>query len=216
MNMKKIALTGGMGTGKSTVTWMFQEMNAPIVNADAIAHNLMEPKTIVWKQLFERYGDRIMQKGGKVDRAALATIVFGDEKERHFVERVTHPRIHDEIVKIATELDRKGTAYMIVEIPLLFETGWEKEFDTIIVVRCDYEQQLARCMKKFGLSREDAQARIAIQRPLAIKETKADFIIDNAGSTTETLVQAQRLYRLFEKGEFKPRPGARTSQPSHT
>jgi dephospho-CoA kinase len=208
--MKKIGLTGGMGTGKSTATWMFQEMGAPIINADAIAHRLMEPKTLVWKQLFERYGDRIMQKGGEIDRAALADIVFGDQVERKYVERVVHPRVHEEIVRITTELERKKTPYVIVEIPLLFETGWEKEFDVVVVVRCDYEQQVFRCMEKFRLSREEAESRIAIQRPLATKVAKADFVIDNAGSKTETLVQTQRLYRMFEKGEFKPRPGGRS------
>ncbi len=212
MAMKKIALTGGMGTGKSTVTWMFQEMGAPVINADAIAHRLVEPKTIVWKQLFERYGDRIMQKGGQVDRAALADIVFGDQVERQYVERVVHPRVHDEIVRLVTELEHKDTAYVIVEIPLLFETGWENEFDTIVVVRCDHEQQVVRCMEKFRLSRAEAESRIAIQRPLSNKEAKADFVIDNAGSKTETLVQTQRLHRMFEKGEFRPRPGLRTPE----
>jgi dephospho-CoA kinase len=92
-----------------------------------------------------------------------------------------------------------------VEIPLLFETGWERDFDTVVVVRCDPEQQIVRSMEKFGLSREDVEARLKVQRPIETKVSKADFVIDNAGSKTETLVQVQRLFKLFEKGEFKPK-----------
>jgi len=203
--MKKVALTGGMGTGKSTVMWMFQEMGAEIINADEIAHKLLEPKTHAWKMLFERYGDHIMQKGGIIDRRALAATIFSDDEERKFVESVIHPRVHEEISHKLVELEKKEVPYVIVEIPLLFETGWEKEFDTVVVIRCDHEQQIARCMEKFGLTREDVEARLQVQRPLETKESKADFVIDNAGSKTETLVQTQRLHKLFEKGIFQPK-----------
>lgn len=210
--MKKIALTGGIGTGKSTVMWMFQDMGVKIISADEIAHGLLEPKTSVWKALFERYGDRIMQKGGIVDHTALADIIFTDNAERKFVESVVHPRVQEAILKNITSAEKSDAPYVMVEIPLLFETGWESEFDTIVVVRCDHEQQIVRCMEKFKLTREEAESRIRIQRPLEDKVAKADFVIDNAGSKTETLVQTQRLYKLFEKGEFKPRPGLRTPE----
>ena len=85
--MKKIALTGGMGTGKSTVKWMFQELGAAIIDADEIAHKLLEPKTAAWKMLFERYGDHIMQKGGEIDRAALADDFLLGKKESDFLQR---------------------------------------------------------------------------------------------------------------------------------
>jgi dephospho-CoA kinase len=203
--MKRIALTGGMGTGKSTVTWMFQELGTPIINADEIAHQLLKPKTVAWKFLFERYGDRIMQKGGEIDRKALADTIFSDDEERKYVERTIHPRVQEEIVKQVTELEKKNNPYAMIEIPLLFETGWEKDFDTVVVVRCDPEQQIVRSMEKFGLSREDVEARLKVQRPIETKVSKADFVIDNAGSKIETLVQVQRLFKLFEKGEFKPK-----------
>lgn len=200
--MKKIGLTGGIATGKSTVTWMFQDMGAAVINADEIAHALMQPKSAVWKALFERYGDHIMQKGKHIDRAALAAIIFGDQDERQFVEHVIHPRVYEEITKSVAELEKKGRPYVIIEVPLLFETGWESHVDAVVVVRCDHEQQVVRCMQKFKLIRAEAEHRIGIQRPLSEKEVKADFIIDTAGSETETLVQAQRLFRQFEKGIF--------------
>lgn len=206
--IREIALTGGIGTGKSTVMWMFQEMGAVVVNADDIAHNLLEPKSAAWKILFEHFGTRIIGRHNTIDRKALAEIVFSETDERHFLEHVIHPRVHEEIAKIVVALEKKGVPYVIVEIPLLFETGWHREFATIIMVRCDPEQQIVRCMKKFDLSRDEALARIKLQKPLEDKLAMAHFVIDNAGSPTETLVQTQRLFKLFEKGEFSPRPAS--------
>jgi dephospho-CoA kinase len=133
----------------------------------------------------------------------LADIIFKDDAERKYVERAIHPRVHEELCKIAAHLEHDEKPYMLVEVPLLFETGWEKEFDAVVVVRCDPEQQIARCMDKFALTREEAMHRIGIQRPLDAKIAKADFVVDNVGSLDETQVQVQRLYRMFEKGEFK-------------
>lgn len=203
--MKKIGLTGGIATGKTTVMWMFHEMGATIINADEIAHKMLEPETMVWKLLFERYGARIMQKGHVIDRSALAKIIFSDEDERKYVEKTIHPRVHEEIDHHVVAAAKEGKSYTIVEVPLLFEVRWDKECDVIIVVHCDPEQQIARCMQKFNLTREEAIARIKIQRPLGAKIAKATFVIDNAGSKTETLVQTQRLFRMFEKGEFSPK-----------
>lgn len=200
--MKTIGLTGGMATGKSTAMWMFRELGASVVNADDIAHRLLAPKTVVWKLLFERYGDRIMQKRGEIDRSALASIIFSDKDERDYVEHVMHPRIREEIVHAIVGAEKSGMAYVIIEVPLLFEAGWQREFDIVVVVRCDREQQIDRCMRKFHLTRAEAQARIAVQRPLADKVAQATYVIDNAGSKEETLVQVQRLFRKFEKGEI--------------
>jgi len=203
--MKKIGLTGGIATGKSTVTWMFQEMGASIISADEIAHSLLEPETIVWKLLFERYGAHIMQKGHIIDRPALAKIIFEDEDERKYVEKTIHPRVHEEIDHLVATAAKAGKTYVIAEVPLLFEVRWDKECDVIIVVQCAPEQQIVRCMKKFDLTREEALTRINAQRPLDAKIAKATFVIDNAGSKSETLVQTQRLFRMFEKGEFSPK-----------
>ena len=200
--MKKIGLTGGIATGKTTVMWMFQELGATIINADDISHKLLEPNTVVWKLLFERYGARIMQKGHIIDRTALAQIIFSDEEERKYVEKSIHPRVHEEIEHLIATAAKAGKPYVIIEVPLLFEVRWDKDCDAIVVVRCDPEQQIARCMEKFNLTREEAITRIKTQRPLGAKIAKATFVIDNAGSKTETLVQTQRLFRMFEKGQF--------------
>ena len=201
--MKRIAVTGGIAMGKSTVMWMFQEMGADVINADDIAHALLEPKGHVWKALYERYGDRIIQSANVIDRAALGRIVFGDERERAFVEHLMHPRIHDEILKLGAVAEKKGRPYIVVEIPLLFEIGGQKEFDAVVVVRCTPQQQLERCMTKFNLTHEEALMRIKIQRPIEDKVAQADFVIASDATLAETRVQVHRLFTAFEKGTFK-------------
>lgn len=203
--MKKIGLTGNIGTGKTTVAWMFEELGAPLINADKIAHESIEPQTAVWKALFDRYGKQILMKDQIINRKVLANIIFSKDAERKFVESLIHPKVHDEITKQLMAAKRNGTPLIIVEIPLLFETKWDKEMDSIIVVRCDLEQQIARCQEKFGLSREEVLMRIKTQKPLEEKIARADYAIDNAGSKSETLVQVRRIYQTLQKGQLHPK-----------
>lgn len=202
--MKKIGLTGSIGTGKTTVAWMFEELGAPLINADRIAHELTEPQSPAWKSLFDRYGRQILMKDQMINRKALANIIFTKDTERKFVESLIHPKVHEELTKRLVAAKRNGTPLIIVEVPLLFETKWEKEMDSIIVVRCDLEQQIARCQEKFGLTREEVLLRIKTQKPLDEKISKADYVIDNAGSKSETLVQVRRVYQALQKGQLHP------------
>jgi len=203
--MKKIGLTGNIGTGKTTVAWMFQEHGVTLLNADEIAHETIEPHTAVWKQLYERYGKRVVLSDGVIDRRALAGIIFSDNSERKFVEGVIHPRVHEELTKRIADSKRNGTPMIMVEVPLLFETRWDKEMDSIIVVSCDIEQQIKRCTEKFGWTREEVLTRIKAQRPIEDKIAKADYVIDNGGSKEETLKQVRRIHASLIKGEFHPK-----------
>ena len=203
--MKKIGLTGNIGTGKTTVAWMFEEQGAKLLNADTIAHETIEPQTSVWKQLFDRYGKKIMMHEGVVNRKALAGIIFGNDTERKFVESIIHPKVHEELTKKIADLKRNGTPLIIVEVPLLFETRWDKEMDSIIVVSCDLELQIKRCMEKFGLRRDEVLLRIKAQRPIEEKIAKADFVIDNSGTKDDTQLQVRRVFSSIMKGEFHPK-----------
>jgi dephospho-CoA kinase len=200
--MKKIGLTGNIGTGKSTVSWMFSELGVPVLDADEIAHEALAPQSAAWKAVHERYGAAILTKDGKANREALARIVFQDPLERKFLESQIHPYVKREIEKRMADLARNGHPFAIAEIPLLYETGWGDAFDAVIVVRCNEEQEIERCQQKFGMSREEVLLRLGAQYPLSRKVSQADVVIDNDGPVEETEVQVKRLHKDMVQGKF--------------
>ncbi len=204
-DFKKIGLTGNIGTGKSTVAWMFSELGVPVLDADEIAHEALAPHSPVLNALFERYGKQIIDADGVADRATIARIVFQDPDERKFVESHVHPFVKREIEVRMAKLSREGHNFAIAEIPLLYEAGWEGEFDAIIVVRSTEEQEIERCAEKFGMSREEVLLRLGAQYPLARKVESADWVIDNDGPMEETEVQVKRLHKSMIRGEFPKR-----------
>lgn len=201
-NTKIIGLTGNIGTGKSTVSWMFQELGVPVIDADEIAHEAIKPKSAAWKMIFERYGKAILLPDDIVDRKALARIVFQDQVERKFLESVIHPHVKEEIEHRIARLARENHPFVIVEVPLLFEAGWQTRFDAVVVVRCDEEQEIERCRDKFGFDREETILRLRAQYPLERKINSADRVIDNDGTLEETRVQVTRLHQEMVKGRF--------------
>lgn len=199
---KVFGLTGNIGTGKSTVSWMFGELGIPVIDADEIAHDVIQPKSAAWKAIFERYGKTVLLADEVIDRKSLARIVFQDEKERRFLESVIHPHIKEEIEHQIARLAKDGKPFVIVEVPLLFEVGWEKDFDAVIVVRCNEEQEIERCKQKFGFDREETLLRLRAQYPIERKANGAHAIIDNDGALEETKVQVGRLYQEMVRGKF--------------
>ena len=200
-----LALTGNIGTGKSTVAWMFGDLGVPVLDSDEIAHEVIAPKGAAWKAIYERYGRTVLGANEVVDRKTLARIVFEDHAERKFLESVIHPHVKEAIEHRVTKLAKEGHPFVIVEVPLLFEVGWEKEFDAVIVVRCDQENEITRCREKFGFDREEVLLRLAAQQPLADKVKAAQAVIDNDGPLEETKVQVHRLHQEMVKGTF-PKP----------
>ena len=201
-NAKIIGLTGNIGTGKSTVAWMFEEMGVPVLDADEIAHEFLAPHTHTWKEIYKRYGNAIMGKDGTIDRTTLARIVFQDPAERRWLESLIHPLVKGEIEKRAVALAREGQHFILAEVPLLIEAHWEGLFDAIVVVRCREDQEIERCMQKFDMSREEVLLRLGAQFPLSRKVASADAVIDNDGTFDETRVQVARLHQEMVKGIF--------------
>jgi dephospho-CoA kinase len=199
---KLIGLTGNMGTGKTTVAWMFGELGVPVLDADEMAHHTLEPHSHVWKLIYQRYGNAVIGRDGDIDRTTLARIVFQDAGERRYLESIIHPHVKDEMERRIAEFAREGHPFVIAEIPLLVEAGWEASFDAIIVVRCDEGQEIERCMQKFGMDREEVMLRLASQYSLARKVSIADAVIDNDGTFEETRVQVKRLHQDMVKGKF--------------
>ncbi len=199
---KIIGLTGNIGTGKSTVAWMFEELGVATLNADTIAHEVITPKKFAWKKIYERYGRVVLLDDDIIDRKALAQIIFQDSVEREFLESVIHPHVREEIKHRIGIMTKAKEPFLIIEVPLLFEAGWSDIFDAIIVVRCDEEMEIKRCAEKFEISDEEVRLRIAAQLPIEKKVDTADAVIDNDGDLDETRVQVTRLHKEMIKGTF--------------
>lgn len=200
--MKRIGLTGNLGMGKSTVAALLSTHGVATITTDDIVHELLCPHTKVWQALFQRYGSRILLPGNVIDRPTLATIIFNDPVEQKFLEGLIHPHVLEVVQHRCAELQKKGTPYVVIEVPLLFEVHWESHMDLVVVVTCPEEQAIERAMGSLSLTREEAIKRLKTQWPMDKKLARADVILDTSGTLEETRVQVERLYHRWERGDF--------------
>lgn len=196
--MKVIGLTGGIATGVSAVAKMFRELGATVIEADQVARDVVRPGTEVHKRIVEVFGRGVLQPDGAVDRKQLAEVIFRDAAARRRLNAITHPRIRQTISNEVERL-REGSpdAVVIVDVPLLLDTTGPEAFglEGVIVVYADPQTQVARIMKRDGLTEEEARRRIAAQRPVSEKVTEADWTINNNGSLDETRRQVEDIWR---------------------
>ena len=189
-----IGLTGSLGTGKTTVANMFADLGAKVLNADRIAHQQMTPKGACFKRVVRSLGKDILT-AGRIDRKKVATRVFNDIRQLRKLEQIIHPAVRNIIqVKIQQYKRRKGRAVVVVDVPLLFESKLNKDVDLSIVVKANRTMQMARAIKKLGMTRADAERRIKAQMPLQQKIRLADITIDNNGTLTNTKKQVKRIW----------------------
>jgi len=196
--MRVIGLTGGIATGVTTVTRMFRELGAIVIEADKIARDVVEPGTEPYGKIVETFGREILSADGSIDRKKLGQIVFGDDTARWRLNRITHSAIRR---RIEEEIERiRGSnpdAIVLIDVPLLLDTTGPDTFDMdgVIVVTAAKDAQVERLMRRDTLSEEDAQRRMAAQRPVEEKATEADWIVRNTGSLEETRRQVTSLWR---------------------
>ena len=194
--MKIIGLTGGIACGKSTVSKALRALGAYIVDADAAAHALSQPKQPLFNAYVERFGADIVSPGGTLDRAAIARCVFADPAVRAEVDAIAHPIIRmaaEERLRAAAQAQKRAA---VLDVPLLFEAGWDALADEIWVVALPREEQLARLLARDkDMTEREARARIAAQMPLAEKCARADVVIDNSGTKEETQQRVKELWR---------------------
>ena len=194
--MKIIGLTGGIACGKSTVSKVLRTLGAAIIDADALAHELAQPKQPIFNVYVERFGREVVTADGTLDRAAVARRVFADPVVRAEVDAVTHPLIRtaaEERLR-AAELEQKRAA--VLDVPLLFEAGWDALADETWVVALPREEQLKRLLARDkAMDEGEARARIAAQMPLSEKRARADVVIDNSGTKEDTLHMIERIWR---------------------
>jgi dephospho-CoA kinase len=193
--VRRIALTGGIATGKSFVRAEFERLGVPTIDSDLLARQAVERGTPGLAAVAARFGGRVLDPTGALDRARLAAIVFADAEARRDLEAIVHP-----IVRQATEtwlesLDPDRHPFAIADIPLLYETGRDRDFDAVIVAACDAATQLRRVMKRDALGEADARRRVAAQWPIGEKASRADYVITTDGPFEETRAQILALYQ---------------------
>jgi dephospho-CoA kinase len=193
--MLKVALTGGIATGKSYVLDGFRRRGVPCLDADILAHGVTAAGTEATAAIAARFGDEILAPDGSVDRAKLGPIVFADPSARRELEAVVHPAVYRAVAAGVRAFELIGTdPFVVVDIPLLYETGAEKDFDRVVVTTCAPETQLAR-LRERGMSEEAARQRVAAQWPTEQKASRADFVVNTDGTFEETNAQVDAIYR---------------------
>lgn len=198
--MLKVGLTGGIATGKTTVAEMFRARGCRVFHADRIAHELMEPGRPAYDEVVHAFGTEIVTPEGSIDRQRLAAIVFADARRRRELEQILHPRVMAEVEKeFARAAAADARAIAIVEAALLLEAGYHKQLDCLVVTWCLPEQQIQRSMKQAGLSRAEAEQRLAAQWPQEEKRRQADYEIDCSGSLEATEAQVDKVFRELRR-----------------
>jgi len=199
--MRKVALTGGIGTGKTYVRTRFQELGVPAIDADAVVHDALGPGTAVTARVAERFGPGVLTPDGAVDRPRLAAIVFADDLAREDLEGLVHPHVFAVIMDWFARLpEGRKPGWAIADIPLLFETRREVWFDKVIVAACAPDEQIRRVMARDDSLEGDARARLRAQWPIADKVARADFVVWTDRGFDETDRQVAEVYRALTPG----------------
>ncbi|MEW5737408.1 MAG: dephospho-CoA kinase [Myxococcota bacterium] len=195
--MHLFGLTGGIATGKSTVTKMFAALGVPIIDADVVAREVVEPGQPALEEIARRFPG-VVDAQGRLDRARLGARIFHDAAERAALNAITHPRIQQAVLEKTAALARAGAPRVLYDAALLIENGLHRGMHGVVLVVAPPEVQRARLMERDRLSEAEAEARIASQMPLDEKRKHATWIVDNSGSLEETRRQVERIFEAMK------------------
>jgi len=191
--MRIIGLTGGIASGKSTASAMFAQMGATVIDADALAREVVEPGSPALAEINRRFPGTV-GPDGHLDRAKLAARIFGDERERIALNAIVHPRVHQAFLKRANELAERGVEVILYDAALLFENDLDQVLDGVILIAAPPEVQISRLVERNGLTRREAEERIAAQMPLQEKARRATWVVDNSGDLTGTRARLAKIW----------------------
>ena len=197
--MLQAALTGGIATGKSYCLARFAALGVPVIDADRLARLVVAPGSSGLAAVVERFGEVMLRDDGTLDRPALARVIFSDRAARADLEAIIHPDVYRRIRDWFAQLPL-ATRVAVADIPLLFETGHEHDFDAVIVAACSPEEQLRRLMTRDGLSEADARARLAAQFPIDEKVRRTPYVISTDGNFAASDAEIHRVYELLRQG----------------
>jgi dephospho-CoA kinase len=194
-----IGLTGGIGSGKSTVSGYLRELGAFVIDADEGARAVVEPGTPGYQAVVEAFGPQIV-KAGRLDRARLAELVFHDQQALERLNAIVHPLVREWSAQRLAEAAEGGVGYVVQDIPLLFENGLEGMFKATILVYLPAELQVRRLVER-GMSEADARARMANQLPIEEKRARATYVIDNSGTREATRAQTEKVWAEITRSD---------------
>jgi len=199
---RRIGLTGGIGSGKTTAAKRFAELGAKVYSADDIARRALDPGTNCYDRVVSAFGESILLPDGAIDRKRLARIVFSDESKRTLLNGILHPYVIDRLFSDADQdFQAENFRIAVFDIPLLFESGLDAQMDTTIVVASDTETRIRRVIERDGISREQALQRILVQMPDEEKRLRANYVLDNDGSKDDLCRRVDALYELLRPEE---------------
>lgn len=183
-----------MGSGKSTVARRLKELGATVIDADAIAREIVEPGQPALAELAEAFGSDILLADGSLNRAELARRAFVNDETRSQLNSITHPRIAQRTAEYYADAARDGASVVVYDMPLLIENGLDKEQDIVVVVHADVATRLARLVEKRGVDRDDAARRIAAQIDDEMRKAAADIVLDNSGTEDDLIAQVDQIW----------------------
>ena len=195
--MFSVGLTGGIASGKTTISDLFAKRGVPIIDTDIISRALLEPGELAFDQVCAHFGDKILGADGRIDRGRLREIVFSQANEKSWLETMLHPLIYQRSLDAIRTHSR--AAYVLVVVPLLFETNFQSLVDRILVVDCPAEEQIERLIKRDGIAASLAQKMLAQQLDNAQRVARAHDIIDNRNSSADLEAQVEALHAFYLK-----------------
>jgi dephospho-CoA kinase len=199
----KVAVTGGAGSGKSSVCNRLKELGIKIISSDALAREAVAPGSTVHEKILNYFGETVLLSDGKLNRQMLRRIIVNDGAARLSLERFIHPEISKLMQRKMAQAEQHGDRVVAVEVPLLFELGMEEQFDLVVVVSADPKLRVKRLMDRDNVSREDAEELLNVQMPDQEKVKRGGFVLSNNGSTEQLISSVDRLYEKFLKNTEK-------------
>lgn len=208
-----IGVTGSVGTGKSTVSRMFRDLGARLLDADKLSRSAVRQGKPAWREVVSAFGPSVLHPDGRLNRKRLAAVVFQDKVKRKQLERIIHPRVMRAIQQQLMRWSRLGKVRAAVcDVPLLIEAGVPRFVDALVVVTAPYPVQRQRLMKRYGWSEQEIRSRINAQKELSAKAELADYVVDNSDGLGATRIQVKEIWTQLVAAQHRPNRRNSTSQ----
>ncbi len=197
--MYLVGLTGGIGSGKSTVARMLEKRGAAVIDADRLAREVIAPGTEGFEAVVARFGDRVLTAAGDLDRASLAETVFADPEARRDLNAIVHPRVYERITHRLEELDASGTEIVVLDVPLLVESGAGDAYGDVVVVEAPEDDRVRRLVEQRGMDPDDVRGRMRSQASDADRRAVAAEVIDNSGDLVDLEEKVDRVWQRITR-----------------